>query len=204
MQVRASKGAQDVLSALVIFVVRVVRCPPSPVSTVSFPASRFRVLRKRVRINERTTISPQHRPKCRRSIGRSVVALLAGMFAGILLSVARTWCFMPFLFFLRGEGPWSATIKPFCSQRCIIYRTIYGVFGRYLTARLAPIRPMQHALILGILGLAVCILGAATTWNAGPAFGPHWYPVALIALAVPTAWVGGQVRLAQRSAIPTP
>jgi hypothetical protein len=52
-------------------------------------------------------------------------------------------------------------------------------------------------MILGALGFAVSILGAATTWNGGPAFGPHWYPVALVVLALPTAWIGGQLRLAQ-------
>ena len=32
------------------------------------------------------------------------------------------------------------------------YRTIYGVLGAYIAARLAPNRPMMHALILGALG----------------------------------------------------
>jgi hypothetical protein len=83
-----------------------------------------------------------------------------------------------------------------------IYRTIYGVFGSYIAARLAPDRPMLHAMILGVLGFAVSILGAVATWNGGPAFGPHWYPVALVVLALPTAWVGGKIRLAQLSKTP--
>jgi len=60
-----------------------------------------------------------------------------------------------------------------------VYRTVYGVLGSYIIARLAPDRPMQHALVGGFVGLVVSILGAAVTWNKGPAFGPHWYPVAL-------------------------
>ena len=39
--------------------------------------------------------------------------------------------------------------------------------------------------------------GAVVTWNKGPVFGPHWYPVALVVLAIPTAWAGGKIRLAQ-------
>jgi hypothetical protein len=31
------------------------------------------------------------------------------------------------------------------------------------------------------------------TWNKGPTFGPHWYPLALIVLAMPQAWVGGKL-----------
>jgi hypothetical protein len=50
-----------------------------------------------------------------------------------------------------------------------------------------------HALVLGALGLVVCIVGAVVTWNKGPAFGPHWYPVALIVLAMPQCWVGGKL-----------
>lgn len=74
------------------------------------------------------------------------------------------------------------------------YRTVYGVVGSYITARLAPNQPMRHALVLGVLGLAVSIVGAVVTWNKGPAFGPHWYPLALVALAMPPAWVGGRLR----------
>jgi hypothetical protein len=52
-------------------------------------------------------------------------------------------------------------------------------------------------LVGGVVGLAVSIVGAAVTWNKGPAFGPHWYPLALIVLAMPQAWVGGKLRLMQ-------
>jgi hypothetical protein len=59
---------------------------------------------------------------------------------------------------------------------------------------------MQHALVGGLVGLAVSIVGAALTWNKGPAFGPHWYPLALIVLAMPQAWTGGQLRVMQLTA----
>ena len=71
------------------------------------------------------------------------------------------------------------------------YRTAYGIAGGYLTARLAPSRPVRHAMIGGALGLVAGIAGAVATWNGGPAYGPHWYPVALIVLALPQAWLGG-------------
>ena len=73
-----------------------------------------------------------------------------------------------------------------------IYRTLYGVIGSYITARLAPDRPMGHALAGGVVGLVLSTTGTVVTWNKGPAFGPHWYPVALIVLAMPTAWAGGK------------
>jgi hypothetical protein len=83
-----------------------------------------------------------------------------------------------------------------------VYRTIVGIAGCYLTARLAPDRPMRHALAGGVVGLAVSIVGAAVTWNMGPAFGPHWYPLALIATALPCAWAGGRLREMQLRARP--
>jgi peptidoglycan/LPS O-acetylase OafA/YrhL len=82
-----------------------------------------------------------------------------------------------------------------------VYRTIYNVGASYITARLAPRRPMLHAMIGGFLGLAACIAGAVGTWNKGPAFGPHWYPLALVVLALPSAWVGGKLRLSQLSEV---
>jgi len=52
------------------------------------------------------------------------------------------------------------------------YRMVYAVAGSYIAARLAPDRPMQHALVLGFVGLALSIAGAVATWNAGPELGP--------------------------------
>jgi hypothetical protein len=54
---------------------------------------------------------------------------------------------------------------------------------------------MQHALFGGCLGLVLSTVGAVVTWNRG--LGPHWYPLALIALAMPTAWLGGALRTRQ-------
>ena len=78
-----------------------------------------------------------------------------------------------------------------------IYRTIYAVIGCYITARLAPNEPMVHALVGGFIGLGLSIAGAVTTWNHVPSLGPHWYPLALVVTALPAAWVGGKLRVAQ-------
>jgi hypothetical protein len=75
-----------------------------------------------------------------------------------------------------------------------LYRTIYGVAGAYLTARLAPSRPMLHVMILGVLGLIASLAGAIATWNKMEIYGPHWYPLALVVLALPQSWFGGWLR----------
>jgi hypothetical protein len=53
---------------------------------------------------------------------------------------------------------------------------------------------MFHALAGAVIGIVVATIGAIVTWNAGPQYGPHWYPIALIVLALPTAWAGGRIR----------
>src|SRR5947209_2789404 len=71
------------------------------------------------------------------------------------------------------------------------YRIVIGVAGAWLTARLAPDKPLTHALSLGYLGVALGLVGVVATWSKG--LGPHWYPIALVVLAVPQSWVGGKL-----------
>jgi len=134
------------------------------------------------------------------SILRSTVAVLAGIFINIILSLGTD----ELLHVARVFPPWGASMAGYDGALLLatIYRTVYGVAGSYIAARFAPNRYMLHAMVLGILGFAISILGAAATWNKGPAFGPHWYPLALIVLALPTAWAGAKLRLAQLSATP--
>ena len=129
-------------------------------------------------------MSETHRP---RRIGRSIGALLTGFVTVFILSLGTDSV-------LRATGVFSQLDQPMSDALLLFataYRTIYGVAGSYITARLAPGRPMQHALAGGVVGLVLSIVGTVVTWNKGPAFGPHWYPLTLIVLAMPTAWVGG-------------
>jgi hypothetical protein len=133
-----------------------------------------------------------------RQIGRSIIAVLVGMLVGIVLTIATDIVLHQIGVF----PPWGASMVGYDGALGLAtaYRTVYGMVASYLIARLAPNRPMQHALVGGLVGLAVSILGAALTWNKGPAFGPHWYPLELIVLAVPQAWAGGKLRVMQLTA----
>ena len=75
------------------------------------------------------------------------------------------------------------------------YRTVISVAGAWLTARLAPSKPMKHALILGYVGVVLGLVGLLTTWSKE--LGPRWYPVALVVLAIPQCWAGGKIYEAQ-------
>jgi hypothetical protein len=121
---------------------------------------------------------------------KSMGAVLAGALGGIVLSIGTDMA-------LRAAGVLPAFGEPAGDIPLLlttVYRTAFGVLGAYITARLAPDRPMMHALVLGAVGLAATIVGTVITWNKGPAFGPHWYPLALIALAMPQSWAGGRLR----------
>jgi hypothetical protein len=75
----------------------------------------------------------------------------------------------------------------------VAYRFVFGVVGGHLTATLAPDRPLAHAVVLGAIGFLFSIGGAAVAWDRGPGFGPAWYSLAVIAVALPGAWLGGRL-----------
>ena len=123
-----------------------------------------------------------------RHIGRSIGALLAGFVVVLVLSLGTDLA-------LHAAGifpPLGLRMSDALFMLATAYRTVYAVAGSYVTARLAPDRPMGHALVGGLIGVALSTLGAVLTWNR--ALGPHWYPLALIVTAMPTAWVGGKIR----------
>ena len=130
-----------------------------------------------------------------RRLGRSIGAVLTGIFAGIVLTIGTDIS-------LRASGVFPPlTQQPPMSNALFLlataYRIVYGIAGSYIIALLAPNRPMQHALVGGVVGLVVSIVGAAVTWNMVPSLGPHWYPLALVVTALPCAWLGGRLRIMQ-------
>jgi len=128
---------------------------------------------------------------------RRVGALLAGLVAGVVLSLGTDIVLHASGFF----PPWGQPMNDGLFLMAAVYRAIFNIVGSYIAARVAPDRPMQHALALGALGVAVSIAGTVATWNSGPEFGPKWYPLSLIVMAMPCAWVGGRLRQRQLSAI---
>jgi hypothetical protein len=115
---------------------------------------------------------------------RRVGAVLAGFLIIVILSIGTDAV-------LHITGVFPGFGKPMADSLFLLataYRIVYGVVGCYVTARLAPDRPMQHALILGAVGVLVSVAGAVATWGKGPEFGPAWYPLAIIAISMPCAW----------------
>ena len=93
---------------------------------------------------------------------------------------------------VRFDTPWMVITAT-------IYRTILSIVGCYLTGVLAPSRPLLHAMILGAIGLVLSTASAIITIPLD--LGPAWYPIALVLVTLPCAWIGG--RLAERRALQT-
>jgi hypothetical protein len=69
----------------------------------------------------------------------------------------------------------------------LVYVAAIAMTGCYLTARLAPARPLRHALILGGFGLLFSIPGTVAGWDLAPA----WYHIISPVMVLPYAWLGG-------------
>jgi hypothetical protein len=69
------------------------------------------------------------------------------------------------------------------------YRALFGVLAGYVAARLAPNRKLGHAVVLGAIGLLLSTGGAVALWDAGP----HWYPIAVALVCLPTAAIGASL-----------
>jgi hypothetical protein len=118
---------------------------------------------------------------------KSIGAVLAGLIAIVALSAGTD-------FVLESLGiftpPDQGFFTPWMVMLALIYRCIYAVAGGYIAARLAPNRPMRHAIILGLIGLVASIAGAIVAWDLSP----HWFPIALIITALPCTWLGGKLK----------
>ena len=124
----------------------------------------------------------------KKNLGRSIWAVVAGVL-GII--IATTLVDIG----LHLAGIFPAPPEPLTDSLAWLassYRLIIGIGGGYLTARLAPDRPLRHALILGYVGIVLGLVGVIATWNLG--LGPRWYPISLVVLAVPQCWLGGWLR----------
>ena len=123
------------------------------------------------------------------STGRSIWAIVAGFLTVVVLSIG-TDLLLHLTHVYQG-----AKLNDNLSALATAYRTLFAILGSYITARLAPGKPMKHALIGAAIGTVIATVGAVATWNKD--LGPHWYSIALILTAFPTAWIGAKLRLAQ-------
>jgi len=119
--------------------------------------------------------------------GKSIWAVVAGL----LFIIVVTTVVDIVLHAVHVFPPMNQPINDALSLLATAYRIVISVGGAWLTARLAPQKPMTHALILGGVGVVLGLVGVVATWNLG--LGPRWYPIALAVLAIPQCWAGGRL-----------
>ena len=118
---------------------------------------------------------------------RSIAAVLAGFLSVAVLSLVTDQV----LHVLQVYPPWGQPMyDPGLNLLALSYRMVYTVAGGYVTAALAPRRPMRHVAVLGVLGLIAGTAGVLVAMRIGD-LGPIWYPVALDVTGFPCVWLGG-------------
>jgi hypothetical protein len=122
---------------------------------------------------------PSHQPAASSARRRSILAVFIGLVVIVLLSLV-TNMLVRFLDVLPYGDPAAA----------LIYRSVYMVLGGYISARLAPSNPMQHAVILGGVQFVLFSISAIILIPM-QFFGPAWYYLGLIVLTLPCSWFGG-------------
>jgi hypothetical protein len=122
-----------------------------------------------------------------RRIGRSVGAVAAAFFAVAALSLGTD----QILHMLDVYPPWGQPMSDPLFVLATGYRVVYTILGGYIVARLAPSRPMSHAMILAVIGMVAGTAGAVATWEKN--LGPEWYAIAVIVMAAPCTWAGAKL-----------
>jgi len=119
--------------------------------------------------------------------------------AGVLFIIIVTTLVDILLHAIHVYPPMNVKLNDKLSLLAASYRFVISVVGAWLTARLAPSNPMKHALILGVVGTILGIVGVVMTWNLD--LGPRWYAIALAVLAIPQCWLGGKLFEWQKSGL---
>lgn len=125
---------------------------------------------------------------------KSALAVLAGFLTVVVLSVVTDTV-------LEAAGifppPDQGLFVTWMLLLAFAYRTIYNVAGGYITAAIAPVNPIRHAIILGCIGTVAGAIGVIVGWDLSH----HWYPIALAVEAIPTCWLGGKLRTGWKAEI---
>jgi len=126
---------------------------------------------------------------------RSAGAVFAGLIATIVLSLGSD----VLMHATEIYPPWGEPMSDSQFSIATVYRAVFGVAGSYIAARLSPFQPMEHALALGVIGFILALVGLIATWNAGPEYGRKWYPITLVLISIPCAWLGGKLHTRRAS-----
>lgn len=125
-------------------------------------------------------------------MGRSIFAVVAGFVLTFVLNLA-TGMVLARVAPQMEPGPGQSSAGMLVVGVTV---AVYGILGCYVTARLAPSRPMFHALVMGGIALVMLIPLTIQAWNDAPA----WYNIYNLLAVMVYAWIGGRIRERQLQA----
>jgi hypothetical protein len=122
------------------------------------------------------------------SMLRSLVAVVLGIVVLLLTSFAIE-AIADRLMGVTEEQPRSVAVR----LVTMAYSFLCLAAGAYVTAWVAGRAPVRHALIMGVVQLALTVLLIVSD----PGFAPVWVWILTVVLVLPAAWCGGVIRARQ-------
>lgn len=119
---------------------------------------------------------------------RSFLAVLAGF-------VLWPALWLPFnlamaAFFPSHYGEDGSLFHPGLLTGILVASVVFSIAAGWLTAALAPRKPMAHAAVLAGINLAIGLFVQISAWSLMPA----WYHIPFLALVVPGILAGARLR----------
>ena len=74
----------------------------------------------------------------------------------------------------------------------LFYRGVFTIFGGFIVAKLAPNKPMLHAIIPGIIGTLITVIAVSSPSFSEKA--PLWFGFTLAAITIPCIWLGVSIK----------
>jgi hypothetical protein len=129
---------------------------------------------------------------------RSVGAVVGGFVTTVILSTAADAAMVAAGVFPPAGGTMSQGMFLLAAG----YRLAFTMVGGYVVARLAPDRPMRHAMVLAGIGVLAGLAGLVAFYKiGGPAMGPAWYAIQIPLTAIPGVWVGARLAMRGRALV---
>ncbi len=123
---------------------------------------------------------------------RSALAILAGIVVLTVTSFAIEWVTDPVLARVLPDAQASGATWHHDARKLImfVYTTLCVAFGGYVTAWLARGSEVRHAVVMGVIQMALTTLAMIEFRHKALV----WFWIAGIAVTVPAAWCGGIFR----------
>jgi hypothetical protein len=124
----------------------------------------------------------------KKNVFKSVGVILLAFVINALLSVVTD-------FLLESIGilpdPNQGLFETWAILLVLFYRGVYTVFAGFIVAKLAPGKPLMHAVILGAIGTLITLLAVSNPSFSDKA--PMWFGYTLAAIIIPCAWLGVKI-----------